>query len=261
MMKRLQNNVNEEHKTKFSRIRLGGIESFIYRIISVIVNLVPERYIRKKIIVGNENELIIETISTMIVSGIYPYKLKEKQVFNDKQYDFDIVINTIEDTVKERIEKWVVPELVDKCLELFKATLKNNLNLFENFYEAYQIELNKINTSQSTVFVNAPSNIKLSALIKASREKGIPVISMQHGVTSEINAFHDAFMPVYEINYSDTFIAYNEESKKTSLKSFYARGDVFISGISNKHLRVRHGNGKHDCPIVYVSNNLYSGNI
>lgn len=258
---KLKNEANEEHKTKLSRIKLGGIETFIYRIANKISSKVPEKYLRKKVIVGNENELIIETIASMIPYGIYPYNLQTDQVINDKNYDLDIFFNTIEETLIKRINSWVIPELVGNCLELFKGTLKGNLSLFAKFYEAFDLELNKINLSKSILFLNSTNSIKMSALIKASREKGVPIISMQHGVAQEINAFHDAFMPAYEINSSDTFIAFNEESKKTSLESFYAMGNVFVSGISNRHLRVHSSKVKSKYPIVYVSNNLYSGNM
>jgi hypothetical protein len=258
---KLKNEVNVEHKTKLSRVKLGGIETFIYRIANAITRKVPEKYLRKKVIVGNENELIIETIASMIPNGIYPYKLQTDKVIYDKDYDLDIFFNEIEETVTKRINSWVIPELVGNCLELFKETLIDNLSLFGKFYEEFHLELNKTNLSKSTLFLNSTNSIKISALIKASRENGIPVISMQHGVSQEINAFHDAFMPAYEINSSDTFIAFNEESQKTSFDSFYAKGNVFVSGISNRHLRVNSLQSKRKFPIVYVSNNLYSGNI
>jgi hypothetical protein len=67
----------------------------------------------------------------------------------------------------------------------------------------------------------------------------------------------------YEINSSDYYIAYNQLSAKAAKKSYFSIGDTFVSGISNRHLRMRSFTYRrlHEPFIAYVSTNTYKGNF
>jgi len=96
------------------------------------------------------------------------------------------------------------------------------------------------------------------------REMGIPVVSVQHGVTVEICSNIGEVSSAYDINTSDYYLSYNEASENIERKSFFSRGKSFTVGMSMRHLRMNkitnHSNLDYP-PIVYISTNLYKGNL
>jgi len=249
----------------WSRIKLGGIETIVYRIISRISKYLPKRFIRGIVLVPSENELVIEACAHLVKHRIFPVELTSKGSALCSSYsdNIDIVKKCISEIISQRVNEYVCSTVSIRCIELFYQNLEKNLLSFYNQLDIWRNTLDQYDNTKSIVLANSLASPSLTALSKVCTDKNIPVVTAQHGITAEINALHSCFTPVYESNYSDLFMAYNNMSKIVSDSSYYRKGDSCISGISSRHLRVKERaiNFPNNPSLVYVSNNLYTGNM
>jgi hypothetical protein len=248
-----------------NRAKLGGMETFVYRFVSNVGKYIPKNIVRGLVLIPSENELVIESSFSLIKFFILPVKINSEFCDESQNYsaNIDKVKICIEKTINERINKWVCPVVSDRCAELFYKNLEKNLSLFYCKYDRWTDVVSKYANYKSIVISNSMSNPSLTALSKVCFDNGIPVVTTQHGITAEINALHLAYSPVYESNYSDVFFAYNGMSKIAADCSYYKKGKTYVSGISSRHLRVKSApvNNSGNVSLVYVSNNLYTGNM
>ena len=257
--------LNTKSVSILNRIKLGGVETIVYRVISKISIFLPKKIIKGLVLVPSENELVIEACYSLIKKFVFPVQIESKYLNKDVSHvrDFEKVKECISSIISKRINKWVCPIVSTRCSELFYKELKKNLLLFYKHYDAWSDIICTYDSYKSIVISNSMSNPSLTALSKVCTEKNIPVITTQHGITAEINDLNSSFSPVYESNYSDLFFAYNKMSKIVSDSSYYKKGESYVSGISSRHLRVKDGVIAADnaVSLVYVSNNLYTGNM
>jgi len=261
------NNQHKEYdKTSFlKRVSLGGFETLIYRLL---INL-PKKiniFFNKHALIASENELIIETASVLACNGVSINKIRplnKNNYYCVDEYYKNAAIESLHKIVKKRIEMWVDPLLVSKCEDIFFEEMYKKISRFFLYKENWRPIIERYNKRNTILMVNSPSSPIYLALIAICSEFNIPVISAQHGVTMEISDMHDEAYVMYEANSSDCFLAFNEQSKLASLKSGLSKAKIFVSGISKRHLRVaRKSNFKSShAPIVYVSTNLYKGNM
>ncbi len=249
----------------WTRVRIGGVKTLIYRLFTKLTNKLPSDFFRKQVLVSNENELLIETAASLILNRvrIKEIKLTQKKPISINKDQLLVIKESIQFIVNQRIKNWVVPSLVEQCEDLFFQEIEKKLNNFMKFRVQCESLIKKSKRHKRVLLINAPGNTKGLAITAACREAEIPVVSFQHGVTHEICATHGEVSVNYEINNSDLFIAFNHQSAKIFQTSHFIKGASFVAGISARHLRMESpyfsaNNGTP--PIVYVSTNLYRGN-
>jgi hypothetical protein len=258
----------------FKRLYIAGLETVFFRIATgKYVGLFQKilfdifKYKKRQVLMPNENELLIETSSNLFKSGVI---LKKISVYmNDKDVMKSNICSpppiAVIDLLRSRLKLWVVPELIDICLDIFRKEFQQSLNEVLNYKKLWINKLNFPKDMKSVLFINAPSTLSGIALTSECRKKKIPVVGFQHGVTKEICKTHGEMMIGYETNYSDLVVSYNDFSSEVSNKSFFSIGSSISVGMSNRHLRMRSGQWGDGIqalePIVYVSTNLYKGNI
>jgi len=254
------------------RLYIAGIETIFFRIATlkyfeVIQHKIFQFFKNKnmQVLIPNENELLIETSYNMLKSGVMLKKISVN-IDNQATNNFDNQISPPKEVInllRSRLNLWVIPELIDVCLEVFDKELYKSLNEARMYKKLWSKELNFSSKMKSVLFINAPSTLNGIALTSICRKKNIPVVAFQHGVTKEICKTHGEMMIGYESNYSDLVISYNDLASEASNKSYYAIGPSVSVGMSNRHLRMKSTNWfqSNDSPIVYVSTNLYKGNI
>ncbi len=248
------------------RLHIGGFSSLIYRLAIKITDILPIKLSKYTALISSENELIIETASELLLKGVSLKKIDIPNKTNISLFDskkLQIIKEKIEPIVRSRIKDWISPCFIDKCEEFFFEEVSTQLNLFHEFEKQWlDIILNQGTNSTNILLTNAPISTKRLALTSVCRQKGIPTISAQHGVTFEICKTHGELSFLHDINSTDLFLAYNSFSEKSANDSFFARGKSFVSGISGRHFRLKTSkNIITDLPIVYISTNLYKGNI
>ena len=211
--------------------------------------------------------MVIETASHISRKGIWVKYIEPNLDF--KTYDYTKKYINIEKNIcpilEERVKQWVYPDdlLISNCLKLFVSDVYRSLNEFEAWSKRWEHIKEESYNHNSILLTNAPGSTKGLALTECCRKFRIPVISAQHGVTPEICNTHSEVSAHYEINASDIFLSYNNESAKMVEKSHFSIGKAFVSGMSSRHIKVKKVGllTNITTPIVYISTNLYKGNI
>ncbi len=249
------------------RAMLGGLDTLYYRFLIKFTRYIPNIFFKKQVLITRENELVIETASYLSRKGIWVKYINPN--LDIKSHDYKKRCTNIEKCIypiiEKRIRRWLCSEqiLVSTCIELFISEVYKTLDEFEKWSKRWECIKKESYHHNNILLTNAPGNTKGLALTEYCRKLDIPVVSAQHGITPEICSTHSEVSAHYEINASDVFLAYNYQSAKITKKSHFSMGRAFVVGLSSRHLRVKkNAKPAPDAPpIVYISTNLYKGNI
>ncbi len=241
------------------RVRLSGIETILYRLWSKFSKYIPSFLLNYQILVPKENELLIQTAAHLIQErmSIIPIEINSSSKKKNHESDYDF--NLIQEVIKKRLNKWVIPELHDNCFSIIRNLINNDLSSLQSCRLQWSSVLgNKY--LKPVVLTSVPSTISGFALTQLCREKKISTFSFQHGVTQEINKYHGEVSFLYEINTTDYYFSYNKSASKVSEESYFKYGKSYSVGLSNRHMR-HPVLSSPDKSMVYISTNLYKGNI
>jgi hypothetical protein len=246
------------------RLRFAGFKTIVFRLLSNISRFIPYFLTRFQILVPSENELLLDAAGSLVLKGGIPCTLvvSNLEYVEDLSDDIDDILNTINIFIDERLNRWVIPELHKNCRKIFSNRIMRSIMEIKHYRSQWRDSLLSKVLKNPAVLINSPCNAPGFALTQLCYEHRIPTFSFQHGVTQEINAYHDEVSISYEINTSDHYFAFNNQSKIVSERSYFKRGDAFTVGISNRHLGLFSDkyNDKIQ-PIIYISTNIYKGNV
>jgi len=249
----------------WNRIRIGGIETLIYRLFLKFADKVPDFYFKGDAFVVNENELLIETAANLALKRVRIKEVKLVESCNESYNinNINIIKRKIYTTIRNRVKEWVYPDLVEICVDIFFQDVEKKLQEFKRFKAQFYNLKNIPKKRKKVLLINAPGNIKGMAVTSICKKEKIPVVAFQHGVTHEICSTHGEVSVGYETNFSDLCVLYNNESKKVFNNSHFKRASNYVSGISARHIRMKRSIFNitdKEFPIAYVSTNLYKGN-
>jgi hypothetical protein len=111
--------------------------------------------------------------------------------------------------------------------------------------------------------MNSPSNRSGHALSYVCRINHIPFISANHGVTVEISRLHGEISVGFDSSVGNVALCANYKLAQVASRSHFDYAKKYVVGMSNRHIAVR-CTKKVDIatiPIIYVSYNIYRGNI
>jgi CRISPR/Cas system-associated exonuclease Cas4 (RecB family) len=255
----------------YKRMYVAGFETAIFRLMSlksidIIRALICKFFKCREILIPSDNELLIETSYNLIKKGVFIKNISiGKFSKSDNIYTNEInsTLSDIEEALRCRLKKWVMPSLIDRCVDIFSIQLESSLKQVSNYKKGWENVILESKNIKSLLFINAPSNLSGIALTSLCRKLNIPIVSFQHGVSQEICETHSDMAIHYESNYSDITISYNNKASEVYNNSyFYPQEQKSISvGMSNRHFRMKAKSlYKNSIPIIYVSTNLYKGN-
>ena len=256
--------LNTKKVSWYKRLKVAGFETILYRTLLRIFAVLPKSLLTKKVFIYRENELVIETATSLALSGVRISSLKPEGVpINEDIKFFEHIREKITPIIDKRISDYVIPELSNKCKEIFFEELNAKLNLFYKQRSVWKTSIDNVKKEKGAVLTNHPSGFQGLAITSLCREKNIPVITAQHGVTHEISKYYDEIEFGSDPNTCDCYLAYNKTSAKIAENSHFSIGKSFIAGISLRHLRMSSMKIKRSnfLPLVYVSTNIYKGNL
>jgi len=146
---------------------------------------------------------------------------------------------------------------------MFKNYIDSHLLHFDQliFQWDQSIIINK--NTKSFLLIGASGNIKGQSLSTVCQKKGIPIIAAQHGLTVGISKLHGELSSGFDNSVADIVLVHNKATKKILSENYFAKSKPYIVGASSRHARVgrkKHANNSA-IPIVYISTNLYRGNM
>tara|TARA_X000000950_G_C13857454_1_gene637170 strand:- start:197 stop:763 length:567 start_codon:yes stop_codon:yes gene_type:complete len=175
---------------------MGGLETFVFRLASSLSRGLST-LLKKKLIIINENELLIEASLRYLFKGYVPISFSTTKNPNllstghcRKLFLAKPLLNPI---VSKRISTYVNNSFRTNCLKFFFEQLNETYKSYQSWHSYFEKEINNLyaNTKKTLVFSNHPASPKGLAAKNILNKKKIKLISFQHGVTAEISASHN----------------------------------------------------------------------
>ncbi len=111
------------------------------------------------------------------------------------------------------------------------------------------------------VLTNTIGGISIAALHHILRNRGIPLVVFQHGVTMEYHATHHHYGAAHETACSDLAVLYNQRGVAAATRSKYRQGKGVAVGVPRDYVAGKNiGYLKNAPPIWYIATALYLGN-
>jgi hypothetical protein len=248
------------------RFKLAGFETATYRLLKKIMNKLPDWMFTKEILIPNENELNIEIASSLALSGVKITDLQSFEVANSETIELNVDNALIYDVVfpimRKRIEQWAVASSLEHTMELFKSDLDDRINQFKFLAGGWEkvIEKKLLTNRKLAVLMNAPANIKGQSLSFICHKNNIPLISSQHGVTTEISKAHGEMYHIgFESSVADIVFSYNQKIVDIEKNAYFNNAKHYVVGMPQRLIRMKNTKDydKLSPPIVYISTNLY----
>jgi spore coat polysaccharide biosynthesis protein SpsF (cytidylyltransferase family) len=251
------------------RFAIAGYETLIYRLSISIMKKLPSFMFSKEIFMPNENELNIEIAYSLALRGVKISSIQLDNPPNIKNTVLDENLKALYCVIlpimREKVEQWAEPTAVEVVMNLFKSTLKHqvqNFTLLANRWENV-IANNIVKKRKLAVLMNASGSVKGQALSYACRKNGIPLLSSQHGVTVEISKVHDIVQFAFDNAGSDAIFSYNNKIVDIESNSYFDKSEHYVAGMPMRLIRMKYTGlmGKPIFPIVYISSLLYSNGL
>jgi hypothetical protein len=252
--------------SNWKRYKLAGVETIIYRLAIRLMKQLPDGLFKREILVPNENELVIETAASLALRGVKVSELKPEPKVLKFEKNIDnllFILDVILPIIQARVEKWVVPSAVEVTMSLFKGYLEKHLNQFDYLATQWDQIVTNSSNKKRAVLMNAPGNLKGQTLASVCRKNNVPCIAAQHGVTVEISKLHGELSVGFDNVVADCLLAYNSKITEVGEKSHFAKAKQYVVGASLRHIRMKRIQSVDGAvsPIVYISTNLYRGNL
>ena len=233
-------NKNTEKANLLSRIYLGGIETFVYRIC---INSSKINLFNKKIFILAENELLIEKTYEFIankysLNKILDFNDNAKKPYNVKQ--INKVIFLTKNLLKKTISRHVNKNFHAEAYNHFVNNIKKKSNAYYqhlHFYRRYIENVKNIDYKKSLLFMGTPSSLKSLACTQAFQEKKIKSITFQHGVTAEISETHKFNRVFHSSSNGDFFVAFNKTSARIAKKNIFSNSLPIICSLPKRYNR------------------------
>lgn len=250
----------------WDRIKLGGLETVVYRLANKLAGILPNTFFKKEAIIASENELLIETAASLVLRGVKLEQLKSNVSLSSDEiveapFNKEEALQATLPIVESRIKQWVDPVFVPIVYGLFEKQIEQQLQLFNKLASKWEHSLDKVRHKKRVMLANSPGNVKGQSLSLVCRKKNIPLLAFEHGVTVEFSAFHGQISSGFDNTVSDGVFNFNKKVSEVENRSHFSKARQFVVGMSARHMRMKNlpqVNGKP--PIVFVSLNSYRGN-
>ena len=240
------------------RFKVAGYKTIVYRLAIRLMNILPESFFKKNILIAGENELNIEIASSLALHGVGIKRIKPESLLKVEDIkldkDFEKLYSVVSPIIRKRIEEWVIPFAVDNLMNMYKSHLEDCIKQFKISVDKWDKSIYRC----CSVLTNAAGSIDGKALSYVCKRKNIPLISSQHGVTVEISKAHNMLHIRFDSSTADVVFSYNLKNAESESKSYYSKSKFYVVGmperlIGMKNLRF----DNNSTPVVYISTNLY----
>jgi len=257
--------LNTSGITYWERYKLAGIETLTYRSLILIMKFLPSWIFKREVLVPSENELIVETAASLMLRGVKVTEINIEHVSENVDVSnlVDDLYGPVSAIMQERVEDWVVAAAINPVMLLFKSHIIRNIKLLNQFAAAWDQILLKDNKTKRIVLMNASGSIKGQSLSQICKKKDIGIIGVQHGVTVEISQMHGEVSSGFDNSVPKATFYFNSMCDKTESMSYFSNSKGYVVGASSRHIRIKNNKILNKTPIdiVYVSTNLYRGNL
>ena len=255
-----------------TRLAFGNPLAKIFRLFQMFWNLTSLPGPRGTILTVRDNELVKETGSWLAMRGYALASLPFtepvcKPVREVHAKDIELV-KRLRGALPELCKcafSGVLADLAIKALErsfgqkVAEATMDYRKS--RELWRLFLADACKRGRVPRAVLTNTIGGVTIAALHHVLRNKGIPLVVFQHGITMEYHATHHHYGAAHETACSDLAILYNERGVAAAARSKYRQGKGVAVGVPRDYVAGKYiGFFKNAPPIWYIATALYLGN-
>lgn len=251
-----------------TRLKQAAWDKLAYRLLLKVGSCFPGLMSRKRAFIITENELLIETSTSLGLAGFSLLRLSQP-AFQTSGADSASVENikvgmreAIGPILHDHAERWINEKFVGNTIEMFLDKVMIECTLFLSANAAWEARLGQLSVGGGdVVLMNYPGGGAIHALINQCRKRRVPVIAFEHGATRQFCATHKHMMAGFENNYADWVMAFNTLSSKMSNANPFAHGTSLPVGFPKDYFRnIGRKIDPEKPPVLFVSTTLYVGN-
>jgi hypothetical protein len=221
---------------------------------------------KPRAVIISANELITETACHLSDLGYAILHRKAVTVPMGDEADVEAEMETVSsllgDIPERYFSNWVAPSAVARCVDVFNRELRQAIAQQVKSVGLWKDALETVTPKgRSVVLVNCPISPVMIGLADYCNARHIPLVGFQHGVTREICASHNQYAANFENGVTDLFLTFNESAKRVSDASVFAKGRTECVGIPTHYHALKRKRKLSTQPLLYISTNLYSGNV
>ncbi len=243
--------------TLIEKLKLKSMKQTLFKI--------GKRFIRGKkgkVYFYRENELLNDALAEMFFNGYEVQSIKpssEKGVELSQESN-DKILQVGEYIFETIFKDLIVEELVPNSKEVFKNDLIAAYKENSSYTKSWSELVKQMNLEKDFIFcgyTSIPAMLSLAAL-----DKRPALVSFQHGISKELSDQYDEIDCMSDGNISEVCFFYNNEVRKVEEANRFFSAKAVVSGASSSHHKIKRKNKKAPPKkIVYLSTNLYRGNL
>lgn len=248
------------------RLKFEAWQSIGYRIFRKALDRVALPMPRGRILIESENTLLKETAFHLLVRGfgLKSLALSSKSTPNLDDELAERLTQRIAPIIREHLEQWVCAGAIEPLSAMFMARVLDAARRYAGSLPKWRQAIDAVAGRRSkAVLANYPISPEQIALFKACRERGLPLVTAQHGNSREINAHLQNAQAYYENNSADLFYTFSRRAAAVSNdENVFAVGRAIPVGMPASLLRAGGYRRRNPAtpPIFYVSTLHYMGN-
>ncbi len=263
---KLPKSAKKQRISSYQRASLAPISGFGFWFFRELWKHLPFRSPNGCIAILTENPLVREAAFHLATKGIAIRTLSaphpNTQTLPAKLED--LVTSLMQSILKEHLERWLTPS-IRRAVE--KRLIHHTITDIRRHRASVPVWREKLDELASdnpiAILSNYPKWPESSALHNVATERKIPIVAFQHGISREISLATASTQANYENSSSDLFITYTTRNVEISKSNPFAIGKSVAAGLPDTYWRAGRYRkpGPNAPPIMYVSTQLYTGNI
>lgn len=240
------------------RMALEDAQSVAYRLTERLASRVGLRGPRGLVSVFGENPLLKEVGFNLVLRGFLLRPLRPVSALASEHGD-ERITTAIGEVLRPHLASLLVPQAVEPVVAMMSERAADAVSEFRVARPGWADQLEA--ERPKAVLANAPGTPTAIALHQACRERGIPLVSVQHGLERELNASISTARALFETYSSDLFLAYNDEGVQAStVPASFEPGRASAVGMPAPYYRAGRRRLSGSEPIFYVSMMHYTAN-
>ena len=247
------------------RLSFSTLSTVLYRLLEKAVSALNLRGPRGTVLILRENENLKETAFRMACRGYFPRLMPLRRVQNAAALaagDYAALEAKLRGAIEREFGPFFSPRKITAVSQVFTNIIAGQWARYRDSLPVWRQTLDGLAAHRpKAVFTNHLNDPELVGLHRVLRERDLPLISFQHGVTIEFNPRMRCYDALFDSAASDIEVMFNETGVAVSQAGAYCRGKSIAAGMPADYRRkgkIR-GIGKPP-PVWYISTALYLSN-
>jgi hypothetical protein len=247
------------------RLKFEAWQSIAYRGFRAVLDRLSLSMPRGTVLIQSENALLKEAAFQLLLRG---FGLKTLALLSKTTPDLsedlaEKLVQRIWPVVHEHLAQWLCASAIEPLIQMFMERALDAAGRYTGSLPKWRQALDAAGGRSKGVLANYPISPEQMALFKVCRERGLPLISAQHGNSREINVQIGNARAYYENNSADVFLTYSKRAAVVSNdENMFAVGRAVPAGMPASLLRAGAYRRRNTArpPVFYVSTLHYMGN-